>query len=107
MAIGRDQKARWRVARLARIAETRLDTLDDRMFQISVGHEKQPVTSSSDGGDTVEVEMQDLWTILLTEQSPPTGNQYVISFGRETRDEMVRVLTGGIVLAGGDLPRIP
>jgi hypothetical protein len=50
------------------------------------------------------VATHDVWTIVLTDRL--VHDQFRISFRRETRDEVVRQLTGGIVLAGGELPRL-
>lgn len=48
----------------------------------------------------------DEWVIVFTETYPPTGNVITYEMNRETRDAVVRALTDGIVLAGGDLPRL-
>jgi len=73
-------------------------------FHIAVEHEKQPVETQPGNGDSVE--MIDIWTLVFTEMQPPTGDSYRISFQRDTRDQLVSLLTGGIVLAGGELPRL-
>jgi hypothetical protein len=44
------------------------------------------------------------WTLIFVDRQ--TGDQIRIGFRREARDELVRQLTGGIVLAGGELPRV-
>jgi hypothetical protein len=75
-----------------------------RGFHIGVEHEKQPEAPA--GEENGGVEMVDIWTLVLTEVSPPTNNQYRIGFRRDARDEIVRALTGGVVLAGGDLPNL-
>lgn len=46
----------------------------------------------------------DIWTLVFVEKN--TGNLIKYPFRRDTRDELVRKLTGGIVLAGGELPNI-
>lgn len=46
------------------------------------------------------------WTLRFTEVLQPTGDQIAFTFGREVRDMLVRELTGGIVLHGGELPRL-
>lgn len=46
----------------------------------------------------------DVWMLMFTDRQ--TGEQIRISFRKEARDELVRQLTGGIVLAGGDLPKV-
>lgn len=48
--------------------------------------------------------MQPRWTIVLTDRD--TGDQILLPLMREGRDGLVNDLTGGIVLAGGELPRI-
>lgn len=51
-----------------------------------------------------EAEVVDVWTLMLTDMR--SQDQIRISFRRDARDELVRQLTGGIVLAGGELPRL-
>lgn len=46
----------------------------------------------------------DVWMLIFTDRQ--TGEQTRISFRREERDELVRQLTGGVVLASGDLPKV-
>lgn len=46
----------------------------------------------------------DTWQLVFVEGG--TNNVIRYSFRREVRDELVRKLTGGIVLAGGELPRV-
>lgn len=55
-----------------------------------------------EGEETLEV--VDTWTIILTDRQ--SRDQIRIAFRREARDELVRQLTGGVVLAGGELPKI-
>lgn len=62
------------------------------------GKELQPIGGN---GELAEVER---WTIVFTDRA--TGDQVRIGFGRDARDEIVRQLTGGVVLAGGDLPKV-
>lgn len=66
---------------------------------MSVRKMSQPSTLPE--GDPVILE---LWTIVFTDVA--TGNTTEISFNKETRDELVSRLTGGIVLAGGELPNV-
>lgn len=47
-----------------------------------------------------------VWTLTFTETHPPTGEQLIFEMNRDTRDALVRALTDGIVLAGGDFPRL-
>jgi hypothetical protein len=46
----------------------------------------------------------DIWTLVFSDRQ--TGDQIRISFREEARDELVRQLTGGIVLAGGNFPKV-
>jgi hypothetical protein len=46
----------------------------------------------------------DVWTLVFTDRQ--SGDQFRIAFREDTRDELVRQLTGGIVLAGGNLPKL-
>ena len=46
----------------------------------------------------------DVWMIVLTDRQ--SGDQIRVSFRKDARDELVRQLTGGIVLAGGELPKL-
>lgn len=46
------------------------------------------------------------WALVFTEIAPATNDRIVFEFGRDVRDYIVRELTGGVVLAGGDLPRL-
>jgi hypothetical protein len=48
----------------------------------------------------------DEWVVVFTEKFPPTGDEIRFEMNRETRDAVVRGLTDGIVLAGGDLPKL-
>ena len=48
--------------------------------------------------------MVDVWTIVLTDRT--YGDQIRMSFRKDTRDAVVRDLTGGVILAGGDLPSV-
>lgn len=56
---------------------------------------------SKNGG---EPEAVDMWTLFLVDRD--TVERYDYTMTREVRDELVRQLTGGIVLAGGELPKI-
>ena len=59
-------------------------------------------TEPEEGDDGVNV--VDVWTLILTDRQ--TTDQIRLSFRKDARDELVRQLTGGIVLAGGELPRV-
>lgn len=47
----------------------------------------------------------DTWTIVFQDRS--YGDQIRITVRKDARDALVRDLTGGIVLAGGELPQKP
>lgn len=53
-----------------------------------------------------EVGSDDEWRLVFTERIPSTGDLVIYEMNRETRDAVVRQLTDGIVLAGGQLPRL-
>lgn len=46
----------------------------------------------------------EVWVLYFQEHG--TGNQLRFAMQKEPRDELVRQLTGGLVLAGGDLPQL-
>lgn len=48
--------------------------------------------------------MAEVWVLEFQERN--TGSQILFSMRRETRDELVRQLTGGLVLAGGEFPKL-
>jgi hypothetical protein len=54
----------------------------------------------------MEPGIDDEWILTFTETSPPTGDQIIFEMNRKTRDGIVRALTDGIVLAGGELPQL-
>ena len=54
--------------------------------------------------DGAAPEVVDVWTLVLTDYQ--SRDQIHIAFRRDTRDELVRQLTDGIVLAGGQLPKL-
>lgn len=51
-----------------------------------------------------DLEVVPVWTLALTDRQ--SGDQIFLSFRREARDELVRQLTGGVVLAGGEFPQV-
>jgi hypothetical protein len=51
-----------------------------------------------------EPKIVDVWTLVFTDRQ--TQDQIMISFREEARDALVRQLTGGIVLAGGNFPKV-
>ena len=54
--------------------------------------------------DEMEPVMQDFWIVVFTDRDD--GSQIRVGLTRKGRDGLVQDLTGGIVLAGGELPRI-
>jgi hypothetical protein len=49
--------------------------------------------------------IEKMWTLTFSDRT--YMDQHIIEFGQDARDHIVKVLTGGIVLAGGDLPQKP
>ena len=62
---------------------------------VSVSARAVPVVGNGQG---------ELFDIAFTDKV--TGDVIWLRINRETRDAFVRELTGGIVLAGGDLPKL-
>jgi hypothetical protein len=79
----------------------RIEILSNFHLQ-AVKTQETDVVKGDNGDETLEV--VDVWTLILTDRQAPHRIQ--IAFRRETRDELVRQLTGGVVLAGGELPKI-
>lgn len=46
------------------------------------------------------------WVLVFTERYPPTGDEIRFEMDRSTRDAIVKALTGGVVLFGGELPKL-
>lgn len=69
----------------------------------NVGVEKAQIQTAPIAGVS---ETAEGWTLRFIEVLPPTSDQIVFTFGKEVRDMIVRELTGGIVLHGGELPRL-
>ena len=69
-------------------------------WNVSVEKTTIQAAPASGGGDAPG------WVVVFTEVVPPTGNTIRFAMGREARDYVVRELTGGIVLHGGELPSI-
>ena len=69
----------------------------------NVGVMKTQITVQGENGLPIPAEG---WLLQLTEMAPPTGNTIEFEFGKDVRDYVVRELTGGIVLHGGDLPQL-
>lgn len=61
----------------------------------------QDVQTSKDNG---EPEIVDAWELIFTDRG--SGDQVRIKFGRDARDSIVKQLTGGVVLAGGEFPKV-
>lgn len=51
-----------------------------------------------------ELETVEVWTLVFTDRQ--SGDQIRIAFRRDARDTLVRQLTGGVVLAGGEFPKL-
>lgn len=69
--------------------------------EIDVRHGQKPAAGFAEaaaGG------MVDLWTLIFAD--PDTAETIEITIGKGTRDVLVERLTGGIVLAGGELPNV-
>ena len=49
-------------------------------------------------------DFSDTWTLVFREKD--SGNQIVFAMRRDARDELVRQLTNGVVLAGGEFPKL-
>lgn len=49
--------------------------------------------------------IQKVWTLTFSDRT--YMDQHIVEFGQDARDHIVKVLTGGIVLAGGELPQKP
>lgn len=79
----------------------RLEILSNFHIQALKGQETD-VVAGDNGDETLEV--VEVWTLVLTDRQSPHRIQ--IAFRKDARDELVRQLTGGVVLAGGELPKI-
>ncbi len=66
-----------------------------------VGATKVPFPVPIDGG---EPRIEERWNLGFIENG--TGNRISFLMDRDTRDHLIRQLTGGVVLAGGDLPTL-
>jgi hypothetical protein len=71
------------------------------LFNQHIGADKRKVPRKGESGDVV---YEDEWCIIYTDRA--SGDQIMACFPRDVRDEVVKQLTGGIVLAGGELPRL-
>lgn len=49
--------------------------------------------------------IEKVWTLTFSDRT--YMDQHIITFGKDARDHIVKVLTGGVVLAGGELPQKP
>ena len=65
---------------------------------------KSQETEITDENGSEGLQMVDVWTLILTDRQSPHRIQ--IAFRRAARDELVRQLTGGVVLAGGEFPKV-
>jgi hypothetical protein len=68
----------------------------------AVKSQETDVVRGEDGSEQLEV--ADIWTLVLTDRE--SQDQIQIAFRRDARDELVRQLTGGVVLAGGEFPKV-
>lgn len=73
-------------------------------LEILNGFHMQAVKSTEPEDDGDGVTTVDVWTLILSDRH--SGDQIRLSFRKDARDELVRQLTGGVVLAGGELPRL-
>jgi hypothetical protein len=69
-----------------------------------VDHHMAAVKGTEVEESGTDAALVDVWELVFTDRS--NRDQIRIRFRREARDEIVRQLTGGVVLAGGDLPRL-
>ena len=72
--------------------------------EILTGHHLQAVKERVPEVFGGEPQSVDTWTLVMTDMN--TQDQIRISFRQDTRDVIVSQLTGGIVLAGGELPKL-
>lgn len=71
-----------------------------RGHDVRVGSGPIPVARGSNGEPVIETQ----WVITYIDKQ--TGDTVRYAFGDEVRDYIVRELTGGVVLAGGNLPKL-
>lgn len=64
------------------------------------GSELDDEASKEDGAPV----LVDTWSLVFTDRT--YGDQIRVVFRKEARDAIVRDLTGGVILAGGDLPSV-
>ena len=69
----------------------------------NVAVERIKIQEHADNGQPQDAEG---WVLVFTEAIPPTKGTVRFAFGKDVRDYMVRELTGGVVLHGGELPRL-
>ena len=78
----------------------RVTELRNQMIQAEKGQVVGP-PSPENGGKPQTV---DVWKITCTDRA--IGDQVWVIMDEALKDEIVRQLTGGIVLAGGELPKL-
>ena len=83
------------------MARRRLEELFNHHIGVEMGEVPDPETSEALGGAPAT---QPLWYVVLTDRD--TGDVIRFALTRKGRDGLVRDLTGGIVLAGGELPKL-
>lgn len=74
-------------------------SLHNQHIGVERGTELDSQQSQQDGAPVIV----DTWTLVFTDRT--YHDQYRITFRRDARDSLVKDLTGGVVLAGGELPR--
>ena len=68
--------------------------------------QRQQIMAPNPDGAPTDLVPTEGWALVFTEMIPQTGDTIQFVFGREVRDAIVRELTGGIVLHGGELPKL-
>ena len=74
--------------------------LSNQHIAVERGSELDDEASKKDGAPV----LVDTWALVFTDRTH--GDRIRITFRREARDVLVRDLTGGVILAGGDLPSV-
>lgn len=78
----------------------KITTLVNHMVMVEKGREPADPKAQGNGN----AEMVDTWTIVMMDRA--TGDVLRLGMKRDLRDEIVRQLTGGIVISGGELPQL-
>lgn len=72
----------------------------------NIAVQKKQIAVADPDGPPGSVVPAEGWELVFTEVMPQTGNAITFAFGKDVRDVIVRELTGGIVLHGGELPKL-